>query len=93
MMNMAQIYSTYEAKAKFSEVIRKVRNGQRVIIAYRGEEVAEIAPIAQTRPTLKQSLKRLEEEGVIGPVRKPSGRLKPLARRPGALARFLESRE
>ena len=33
---MAHVYSTYEAKARFSEVIRKVRAGQRVVIAYRG---------------------------------------------------------
>ena len=39
---MAETYSTYEAKTKFSEVIRKVRAGQRIVIAYRGEEIAEI---------------------------------------------------
>ena len=39
---MAPTYSTYEAKARFSEVMRKVRSGQRVRITYRGEEIAEI---------------------------------------------------
>jgi len=39
-----ETYSTYEAKAKFSEVIRKVRAGQTVRIAYRGEEIAEVRP-------------------------------------------------
>jgi prevent-host-death family protein len=86
-------YSTYEAKAKFSEVMRRVRAGQRVVIAYRGEEVAEIRPIQAGGTGLEGSLARLEEEGVIGRGQKPSGRLRPLTRKPGALARFLESRE
>jgi prevent-host-death family protein len=41
---VAHTYSTYEAKAKFSEVMRKVRAGQRIVIAYHGEEIAEIRP-------------------------------------------------
>jgi len=86
-------YSTYEAKARFSEVIRRVRAGQRVVIAYRGEEVAEIRPIEAGGTGLEKSLARLEDEGVLSRARKPSGRPRPLAKRPGALARFLESRE
>ena len=42
---MSTTYSLYEAKAKFSEVMRKVRAGQRIVIAYRREEIAEIRPI------------------------------------------------
>ena len=90
---MAQVYSTYEAKAKFSELIRKVRSGQRIIIAYRGEEVAEIGPLDRARPSLERALKQLEDQGVLDRAQKPSGRLRPLAKKPGALARFLESRE
>ncbi len=86
-------YSTYEAKAKFSEVIRRVRAGQRVVIAYRGQEVAEIRPIQAGGGGLEKSLARLEDEGVLSRLRNPSGPLRPLAKRPGALARFLESRE
>jgi hypothetical protein len=36
---------------------------------------------------------RLEEQGLVNRHRQPSGDLRPLARKPGALARFLESRE
>lgn len=90
---MAEIYSTYEAKAKFSEIIRKVRAGQRVVIAYRGEEVAEIRPIEGNGERLEKSLRRLEDQGLVSRVQKPTGPLKPLVRKPGALARFLESRE
>lgn len=85
-------YSMYEAKARFSEVLRKVRAGQRVVITYRGTEIAEIRPI---RPgaSLGESVSRLEEEGVVSPRRRPTGPLRSLAKKPGALARFLDSRE
>jgi prevent-host-death family protein len=90
---MAETYSTYEAKAKFSEILRKVRAGQRVVIAYRGEEVAEIRPLATNGDRLAKSLKRLEDQGLLSRARTPTGPLEPLVRQPGALARFLESRE
>lgn len=90
---MAHVYSTYEAKAKFSEVIRKVRAGQRIRIAYRGEEIAEIRPLDNGEAATEKSLQRMEEQGVIGRPQKPVGALRPLAKKPGALARFLEERE
>jgi prevent-host-death family protein len=89
---MAETYSTYEAKAKFSEVIRKVRAGQRIIIAYRGEEIAEIRSLERRGQSLERSLPRLEDQGILSRARKLSGRLLPLTRKPGALVRFLESR-
>jgi prevent-host-death family protein len=90
---MAQTYSAYEAKARFSEIIRKVRAGQRIIISHRGREVAEIRPLAIRDGGLANRLERMEEEGIVGPRSAPPGRLRPLARKPGALIRFLESRE
>jgi prevent-host-death family protein len=90
---MAQIYSAYEAKAKFSEVIRRVRAGQRIIVTYRDKEVAEIRPVESKGGSLQRNIERLEDEGVLSPHGKPVGRLQPLAHKPGALARFLESRE
>lgn len=85
-------YSTYEAKAKFSEILRKVRAGQRVVIAYHGEEVAEIRPI-EKKKTLAASLRELEEQGVLSPLVQPRRDLAPVARKEGALARFLDSRD
>lgn len=90
---MAQTYSTYEAKAKFSEVLRKVRAGQRVVIAYHGKAIAEIRPLQAAGGSLEASLKRLEDEGILSRGAKPGRRLRPLAKKPGALARFLESRD
>ena len=92
---MAHVYSTYEAKARFSEVMRKVRAGQRVVIAYRGEEVAEIRPLENHAGSLEKTMARLEDQGILSPKfsTKPAAPLRPLAKKPGALKRFLESRE
>jgi prevent-host-death family protein len=91
---MAQVYSAYEAKAKFSEVIRKVRAGQRIVIAYRGEEVAEIRPLETSTATLDKAIRRLEDRGVLAPSPRRRRRpWRPVARRAGALKRFLESRD
>ena len=89
---MADTYSTYEAKARFSEVIRKVRGGRRVVIEYRGAPVAEILPLAGAAETLAERVAHLERAGVVTtPARSP---LAPsLMRRRGALKRFLAERE
>jgi antitoxin (DNA-binding transcriptional repressor) of toxin-antitoxin stability system len=89
---MSGTYSTYEAKARFSELMRKVRSGQRVTISYRGEAVAEMRPIYRPDDPGK-ALKEMEEEGVLAPPLAPQGRLEPMVRKKGALKRFLESRE
>jgi prevent-host-death family protein len=86
-------YSVYEAKARFSELLRRVREGQRVYISYRGRRVAELRPLQDDRRNWSDRLRTLEEEGAVSPPRLPSGRLAPVAKRAGALARFLESRE
>jgi prevent-host-death family protein len=85
-------YTTYEAKARLSEILRRVRAGQHVTISYRGEVVAEVRPLYETRDPAR-ALKELEEQGVVAPPEAPSGDLAPLARRRGALRRFLAGRE
>lgn len=89
---MALIYSTYEAKARFSEVIRHVREGRTVMVSYRGEPVAEIRAIQRQSQTIEERLDDLRRRGIL--VRSGSSRetLQPVARRPGALARFLAER-
>jgi prevent-host-death family protein len=90
---MSDVYSTYEAKARFSEIIRKVRQGKTVSVTYRGEPVAEIRPLPEGGESLEQRLSRLAENGFL--VRPPErqGRLERVLRRPGALERFLEDRD
>lgn len=90
---MPRTYSTYEAKSRFSAVIRQVRAGQRVVIAYRGEPVAEIRPLEPERPRLAGRLARLKEQGVLVPQASGRKALRPLGSRPGALKRFLAERD
>lgn len=90
---MSDTYSLYEAKARFSELIRQVREGRTVTVTYRGKPVAEIRPPAQKQETLEERLRYLEETGQLTPAK---GRFpkdwKPFARVPGALERFLADR-
>jgi prevent-host-death family protein len=90
---MARVYSTYEAKSRFSELMRHVREGQSVTISYHGKPVAELRPI-QHPETQEEALARLVAEGILSPPRPgPKVELKPLAHRPGGLQRFLDSRD
>jgi prevent-host-death family protein len=83
-------YSTYDAKARFSELLRKVRSGRSVTITYRGEPVAEIRPI-QRPDSSEARIEQLGERGLVTP-RPPREPLTPVVRRRGALQRFLEDR-
>lgn len=89
---MPSSYSTYEAKAKFSEIMRKVRSGQSVLISYRGTEVAEIKPLIKEEDE-DAIIRRLEEDGIISRAPDANRVFEPIGRRPGALERFLEGRE
>ncbi|MDE2970896.1 MAG: type II toxin-antitoxin system prevent-host-death family antitoxin [Acidobacteriota bacterium] len=87
--------STYEAKARFSEVMRLVREGRTVHVSYHGKPVAEIRPIQEERKkTLEEHLDDLERRGLVSPPAEPGPfRPGPVVRRPGALQRFLDERE
>ncbi|MXX76348.1 MAG: type II toxin-antitoxin system prevent-host-death family antitoxin [Holophagales bacterium] len=89
---MTITYSTYEAKARFSEVLRQVREGKTVTISYRGEPAAEIRPIPPKKQTLDERLRELERRGVLVPAQDPNAPIRPIAHRPGALKRFLDER-
>lgn len=88
---MATTYSTYEAKARLSEILRKVRQGQTVLISYRGQEVAEVRPVPRS-PSAEERLKRLEDRGILQGGRDRRGPLAAVDTRPGALQRFLDDR-
>lgn len=89
---MRSTYSTYEAKAKFSEILRRVRQGNTVLISYHGQEVAEIRPLRGARDT-ERMVRELERDGVLSAAEGARGDLAPLASRPGALSRFLGERD
>lgn len=86
-------YSTYEAKARFSEVMRRVRAGHTVTVSYRGEPVAEVRPIKAHDETIEERLDDLATRGVIIRRKGPRAFLTPVAHRPGALERFLAERD
>ena len=90
---MRNIYPLYEAKAKLSAIIRKVREGQPVVVTLNGEPVVEIRAIAPKDQGLEGRMKELDERGVL--VRPPKGPfgLKRIVKRPGALKRFLDERD
>lgn len=81
----------HEAKAKLSEILRKVKRGRSVVIAERGRAIARVVPI-EPPATLVDQLVRLTEEGAIVVRRGRRAAVRPLVRRRGALKRFLESR-
>ncbi len=85
-------YSTYEAKARFSEILRQVREGKTVYISYHGETVAEVRPLEEPAD-LRERLERLEGQGVLQRPERRKGTLGKVARRPGALERFLSDRD
>ena len=99
---MSITYSTYEAKTRFSEVLRQVREGATITVSYRGEPVAEIRPIRQKSEiskaesleteTLEEYEERLIREGILVPAPEPRRPFKPVAHVPGALERFLADR-
>ncbi len=90
---MRDTYSVYEAKAKLSAIVRRVREGHRIVVTHHGTPVAEIRPVETAAGGLEQRTSELADRGIL--VRPParSARLQPVARRRGALARFLADRE
>lgn len=90
---MRDSYSLYEAKARLSALVRRVREGHRVLITVHGRPAAELRPVPEGGEALADRLSRLEEAGII--VRRLPGkrRLPGAARRRGALARFLAERD
>ncbi len=90
---MPKTYSTYEAKARLSELLDRVRKGDIVTITHRGEPVAEVSPITRSNTSIGMRLDELRRKGIVSISNEAKGEIKTLARKPGALRRFLDSRE
>lgn len=88
---MRDSYSLYEAKAKLSAIIRRVREGRSAVVTLHGEPVAEIVPVTKPAKGIGARFEQLTERGVL--VRNRAGSTPGrIAKRPGALKRFLEER-
>ncbi len=87
-------YSTYEAKARLSEILRKVRRNRRIVITHRGKPIAEIGPVSRSRQDLETKLADLEQSGILERGDRTALKtIAPLVRKPGALERFLDDRD
>lgn len=89
---MRLVYSTHEAKARFSELLRLVRSGQAVAISDRGEPVAEIRSLEPKQQTIEERLDELERRGILVRSRDERKPRAAVTHRPGALDRFLAER-
>ena len=91
--DMALTYSAYEAKARFSEVLRQVREEGRIVtVSYRGEPVAEIRPLQPRSQTIEERLDELERSGELVRSGEPKRPFELGDPSPGALAQFLADR-
>ncbi len=90
---MGITYTTYEAKARFSEVMRQVREGKTITVSYRGEPVAEIKPLEKRKLTQEEWDEEMERRGILHRSKNPNARPKLGEYVPGALARFLAERD
>ena len=93
MLPMAITYSAYDAKARFSEVLRQVRDGKTVTVSYRGKPVAEIRAIRNAPVTIEARLDDLKQQGIVVGSGEPRKPMEAVGRRPGALKRFLAERD
>jgi prevent-host-death family protein len=90
---MRDSYSLYEAKARLSALVRRVREGHRVLITVHGRPAAELRPVGVEDSSLEERLACLEERGIVIRRRERKQRLPATVRRPGALGRFLAGRD
>jgi prevent-host-death family protein len=91
-MTRDDTFSTYDAKARFSEVMRLVRLGRTVTVTYHGEPVAEIRPLSQSSGT-NARMEWLRGRGALKGPEAGERSFAAVARRPGALERFLAERD
>ena len=87
---MTESYPLHEVKARFSQIVRRVRErGDVVLVTYHGQPVAEIRPVsAPSGNPLAARLQALEERGALVRATAERPALKRAARKPGALRRF-----
>lgn len=64
-----------EAKARLSKLIREVQRGKEWLITDRDKPVARLVPAAGTDMSLRERIHRLEDSGLIEPMRRRVHRL------------------
>lgn len=66
-----------DAKINLSKVMKKVKEGQEVIITERGKPIGRIIPFSQKKLSLEDRIRILEEQGLTDPLPKNSLRRLP----------------
>ena len=74
-----------------SEILRLVRQNRSVIITDRGKEVARVVPMVESS-NFEKRVEAMKRAGIITTAVGRPSEIKPIARRPGALKRFLDTR-
>jgi prevent-host-death family protein len=90
---MRNTYSLYEAKAKLSAIVRMVREGKTVVVTLHGQPVVEMRPIENRGGGMGGRMEDLADRGVLVRPGAVSERVREVARKPGALNRFLADRD
>lgn len=90
---MRNTYSLYEAKAKLSAIVRQAREGHPVIVTVHGEPAVEIRAVGVAATGIGARLDQLAERGILVRAEGERPPLRTVARRPGALERFLSDRD
>ncbi|MBI5602346.1 MAG: type II toxin-antitoxin system prevent-host-death family antitoxin [Deltaproteobacteria bacterium] len=76
-----------EVKTNLSGLLKKVKEGQEVIITDRGKPIGKIVPFPAKDLSLENRIRRLEDQGWLEPLPKKAGRrLPPPLPAPGGLA-------
>jgi len=60
--------------------------------SHRGDRAPEIQPVGQPKQTVEERLREMERKGTLVRARRPRPPIRRVARRPGALERFLAER-
>ncbi len=80
-----------EAKARLSKLLRDVQRGQEWVITERGSPVARLAPISGRNLSLAERIRRLEDSGLVEPLRREVRNLPPpLPLKEGLAQKWLE---
>lgn len=90
---MRNTFSLYEAKSKLSAIVRMVREGQTVVVTLHGEPVVEMRPIEPRSSGLEARMDELADRGVLVRAESRGARPATVARKAGALKRFLDDRD
>lgn len=93
---MSDQYSLYEAKSNFSKIVRQVREGRGpVVVTVHGEPAVEIRAYTPMPTDIDARLAELVSRGIMTPATRNPRDVpwRPVAKRPGALKRFLDERE